>query len=234
MVFWLFFFSASISLVIIFENGRKEVRNRQHYAELIASKTNSINNVLLNTALTDFNPTLLAEKFNLFYSQETAALFRDSLSRNNFTGFTDKYETKILVYDSLENPLNNEDPASFNSITGIFSTQAKPTAVRGLLYYYSGYDEINYISRIVVRDFSNRLLGYVFVVINTLNSSAQNLTPQLFTSTNNNSIENSNDYSYAVYEKGKLITSHNDYAFSSRYQDKYFAGRSFLMDTKNN
>ena len=234
MVFWLFFFSASISLVIIFENGRKELRNRQHYAELIAAKTNPINNVLLNTALTDFNPTLLAEKFNLFYDEGTAAIIKDSFSNNNFKGFTDKYETKILVYDSLENPLNNLDPVSFNSITGIVTTQAKPTAVKGLLYYYSGYDEINYISRIVVRDFNNRLLGYVFVVINALNSSAQNLTPQLFTNTKNNSIENSNDYSYAVYDKGKLITSHNDYAFSSRYQDKYFAGRSFLMDTKNN
>ena len=234
MVFWLFFFSASVSLIIIFENGRKELRNRQHYAELIAVKTNPINNVLLNTALTDFNPTLLAEKFNLFYNKETANLLRDSLSHNNFVGFSDMYETNVLVYDSLENPLHNSNPVSFNSITGILTTQAKPTTVNGLFYYYSGYEEINYISRVVVSDFKTRLLGYVFIIISPQNSSAQSFSPQLFTSTINNSIENSNDYSYAVYDKGRLITSHNDYAFSSRYQDKYFAGKTFLMDTKNN
>ena len=234
MVFWLFFFSASISLIIISENGRKELRNRQHYAEMIAAKTNPINNILLNSALTDFNPTLLATKFNLFYRQETASLLRDSLINNNFTSYSDKYETKILVYDSLENPLYNQDPVSFNSIVGVFITQAKPTAVNGLKYYYSGYEEINYISRIIVRDFNNALLGYVFVIINAQNIAAQNLSPELFNRNNNNSIENSNDYSFAVYEKGRLISSHNDYSFSSRYQEKYFAGKSFLIDTKNN
>ena len=234
LIFWLFFFSASISLIIISENSRKEIKNRQHYAELIAVKTNPINNILLNTTLTDFNPTLLATKFNLFYKEKTATLLRDSLINNNFSSYSDKYETKVLVYDSLENPLYNQDPVSYNSITGILSTQAKPTAVNGLKYYYSNYDEINYVSRIVVRDFNNALLGYVFVVIKSRNSAAQNLSPELFNRNINNSIENSNDYSFAVYEKGKLISSHNDYAFSSRYQEKYFAGRSFLMDTKNN
>ena len=234
MVFWLFFFSASISFIIISENGIKELRNRQHYAELIAAKTNPINNVLLNTALTDFNPTMLATKFNLFYKEETASLLRDSLINNNFAGYSNKYETKILVYDSLENPLHNQDPVSFNSIVGILTTQAKPTAVNGLKYYYSGYEEINYISRIVVRDFKNVLLGYVFIVINAQHLATQNLSPELFKSSNNNSIENSNDYSFAVYEKGKLLSSHNDYPFSSKYQEKYFAGSSFLMDTKNN
>ena len=233
MVFWLFFFSATISLIIIFENGRKEFRNRQHYAELIAERTNPINNVLLNTALADFNPTVLAQKFNLFYSKEGAAQLKDSLSRNNFKGFTNRYATKILVYDSLENPLYNDDPVSFNAITGIFTTQAKPTTVKGLSYYYAGYDEINYITRVIIRDFDTRLMGYIFIVINAQNSLPQNLSPQLFSNTTNNSFENSNDYSYAVYEKGKLIYSHNDYAFSSRYQDKYFAGRTFLIDTKN-
>ena len=233
LIFWLFFFSASISLIIISENGRKEIKNRQHYAELIAARSNPINNILLNTTLTDFNPTLLATKFNLFYKEKTASLLRDSLINNNFSSYSDKYETKVLVYDSQENPLYNQDPVSYNSITGILLTQAKPTAVNGLKYYYSSYDEINYVSRIVVRDFNNALLGYVFVVIKARNSAAQNLSPELFNRNINNSIENSNDYSFAVYEKGKLISSHNNYAFSSLYQEKYFAGRSFLMDTKN-
>ncbi len=233
MVFWLFFFSASISTIIISENSRKELRNRQHYAELIAMKTNPINNVLLNTALTDFKPNLLSEKFYLFRNEQTALQLKDSLIKNNFISFTDRYDTKVLVYDSAENPLYNADPISFNSITGIVTSQAKPTAVSGLLYYYSAYDEINYISKIVVRNYDNALLGYVFVVINPQIMGRQNLSPELFNSNGNNSIENSNEYAFAVYEKGKLISSHNDYAFSSRYQERYFAGREFLLNNKN-
>ncbi len=233
MVFWLFFFSASISTIIISENSRKELRNRQHYAELIAMKTNPINNVLLNSALTDFKPNLLSEKFYLFRNEQTALQLKDSLIKNNFISFTDRYDTKVLVYDSAENPLYNTDPISFNSLTAIVTSKAKPTTVSGLLYYYSGYDKINYISKIVVRNYKNALLGYVFVVINPQIMGRQNLSPELFNSKGNNSIENSNEYSFAVYKKGKLISSHNDYAFSSRYQERYFAGREFLLDKKN-
>ncbi len=235
MVFWLFFFSASIASIIIIENSRKELRNRQHYAETIASKTNPINDVLLNTVLTDFRPDLIANKFYLFENERSAAILRDSLTiNNNVSSFTNKYSTKVLVFDSLENPLFNEDPITFNSITGIYTAQAKPTAVEGLQYYYSGYDEINYISKKTIRDYNGILLGYVFIVIQPQTTSAQNLSPELFNRGQSNSLENSIEYAFAVYEKGKLVSSHNDFAFSSRYQEKYFAGKEFLLATKNN
>ena len=235
MVFWLFFFSASIASVIITENSRKELGNRRHYAEAIAAKTNPINDILLKTLLTDFRPDLIAGKFFLFKQERTASLFRDSLTtNNNVSSFTNKYSTNILVYDSLENPLFNDDPITYNSITGIFSAQAKPTAVQDLFYYYSGYDEIHYISRKIIRDYKGVLLGYIFIVIHPQTSSSQNLSPELFNRGQNNSLENSNEYAFAVYEKGKLVISHNDFAFSSRYLEKYFAGKEFLLDKKNN
>ena len=235
MVFWLFFFSASISLIIITENSRKELRNRQHYAETIAAKTNPINDVLLNTVLTDFRPDLIAGKFYLFQQEKTAMLLRDSLTNNNnVSSFTNKYSTNILVYDSTENPLFNNDPITYNSITGIYTSQAKPTMVKGLLYYYTGYDQINYVARRIIRNNNGSLLGYIFIVIHPQTTATKNLSPELFNRGENSSLENSLEYAFAVYEKGKLVSSHNDFAFSSRYQEKYFAGKEFLLDTKNN
>ena len=235
MVFWLFFFSASIALIIITENSRKELRNRQHYAEAIAAKTNPINDVLLNTVLTDFRPDLIAGKFYLFQQEKTAMLLRDSLTNNNnVSSFTNKYSTNILVYDSTENPLFNDDPITYNSITGIYTSQAKLTSVEGLLYYYSGYDQINYVARKIIKDYNGSLLGYIFIVIHPQTTATKNLSPELFNRGENSSLENSVEYSFAVYEKGKLVSSHNDFAFSSRYQEKYFAGKEFLLDTKNN
>ena len=235
MVFWLFFFSASISLIIITENSRKELRNRQHYAETIAAKTNPINDVLLNTVLTDFRPDLIAGKFYLFQQEKTAMLLRDSLTNNNnVSSFTNKYSTNILVYDSTENPLFNDDPITYNSITGIYTSQAKPTLVKGLLYYYTGYDQINYVARRIIRNNNGSLLGYIFIVIHPQTTATKNLSPELFNRGENSSLENSLEYAFAVYEKGKLVSSHNDFAFSSRYQEKYFAGKEFLLDTKNN
>ena len=233
MVFWLFFFSASIAAVIITENSIKEIRSRQHYAELIAAKTDPISEVLLNTMLTEFRPDMLAENFNRFAGEKTAAAFRDSLISNNFYGYTDKYETKVLLYDSTENPLYNDDPVSYNTLNSIYNTQARRTSVEGLYYYDAGYDKFSYITKKAIRNERNELLGNVFVFISLKESDNDLLYPDLFSRGNENSIENSSLYAFAIYDKGRLLSSHNDYAFSGRYTEQYFAGKAFLSVNRN-
>ena len=234
LVFWLFFFSASIAAVIIMENSRKELRDRRHYAELIAAKTDPINEVMLNTMLTEFRPEMIAEKFDLFTGEQTAGPFRDSLINNNFNGFTDKYETKVLAYDSAENPLYNADPVSYNSLNSILNTQARPTAVPGLYYFEGGYDKFSYISRKQIRERTGTLLGFLFIIISPKNFENEILYPDIFSSGNNRSLENSSEYAFAIYDKGRLVSSHNDYAFSARYPEKYFAGKQYLSVRKKN
>ncbi|MFC4263619.1 ATP-binding protein [Ferruginibacter yonginensis] len=234
LLFWLFFFSITISLVIISENGRKELNRRQHYAELIAAKANPINDVLLNTILTEFRADVMATKFYLLQNEQTAYKFRDSIIQNNIAGYNDTYDTKVLVYDALGKPLYNNDPILFNSIEGIFLAQSKPTAVEGLNYYDAGYDKLNYIAQKIIKDDNGNLMGYIFIVISPRNTNADVLYPELFTNGQINSIESSTTYAYAIYDKGKLIASHNDYAFTSRYQDQHFAGKQFLMLSNSN
>ena len=234
MVFWLFFFSASIAAVIIMENSGKELRNRQHYAELVAAKTDPINEVLLNTMLTEFRPDMIADKFDLFTGEQTAGPFRDSLINNNFNGYTDKYDTKVLAFDSAENPLYNVDAISYSSINSILNTQARPTAVPGLFYFEGGYDKFSYISRKQIRDHNGTMLGYLVIIISPKSFENEVLYPDIFSSGNNSSIENSSEYAFAIYDKGRLVSSHNDYAFSARYPDKYFAGKQYLSVNKKN
>ena len=232
MVFWLFFFSASIAAVIITENSRKELRSRLHYAELIAAKNNPISEVLLNTMLTEFRPDQLSLKFDRFTGATTAGPFRDSLINNNLRGYTDKYDTKVLVYDSAQNSLYNADPISYNSINSIYNTQAKPTSVEGLFYYDAGYDKFSYLSRKPIWDYAGNLLGYVFIIISPKNIGNDEFYPELFSNGDKNALENSSEYAFAIYDKGKLVSSHNDYAFSAGYVEKYFAGRDFLAIKK--
>jgi two-component system nitrogen regulation sensor histidine kinase NtrY len=232
MVFWLFFFSVSITAVIITENSLKELRNRRHYAEVIAEKTDPITEVLINTMLTEFRPDMLAENFHLLENQSSSIKFKDSLVNNNFSGYTDKYATTILSYDSTEAPLYNEDATDYNSINSIYNTQAKRTSVEGLFFYDAGFDKLNYISKRIINNFEGKLLGYVFIIISPKDFNSETLYPELFSRGHDNSIENSSEYAYAVYNKGKLISSHNDYAFSTRYPDTYFAGKQYLLVRK--
>lgn len=232
MVFWLFFFSVSITTVIITENSRKELRNRRHYAEVIAEKTDPITEILINTMLTEFRPDILAANFHLLENPATGLKFKDSLVNNNFTGYTDKYSTTVLSYDSTEAPLYNEDATDYNSINSIFNSQARRTSVEGLFFYDAGFDKLNYISKRIINSYEGKLLGYVFIIISPKDFNNDALYPELFSRGQDNSIENSSEYAYAVYNKGKLISSHNDYAFSTRYPDTYFAGKQYLLVRK--
>jgi two-component system, NtrC family, nitrogen regulation sensor histidine kinase NtrY len=230
MVFWLFFFSGSIALVIIVENNAKELRNRRHYAEVLATKTNTISDVLLNTILTEFRPEVLSSNFNAFKNEATSTLLRDSLINNNLKLYTDNYDTKILMYDSAENAMHNEDSISFTNINGLINTQAKATTLEGMYYVDAGYDSYNYIAKRTIKNKQNKLLGYAFLVIKPMHFSEQKYALALFSRASNNTLENSLAYAYAIYENGKLTKSHNDYAFSTRYSKKNFVDKQFLSE----
>ncbi len=232
-VFWLFFFSASITMVIIEENSVKELNTRKHYAEVIATKTDPINDVILNSLLTEFRQDKIGPKFEMFKNFRTSFLLRDSIINSNFSSFKNNYEAKILVYDAKEHPLNNEDSISFNAINSIFNTQAKPTAVAGMYLYDIGYDKFNYISRKIIKEDSGSISGYIFIIINSRKFTSNKFLPKPFNRGHSNSIENSSNYAYAIYKNGKIIASNSDYSFSTLYTEKPFSGNAFYIENKD-
>jgi len=215
-VFWLFFFSISITAVIVMENSRKEMRSLQHYAETLSTKADPFNETLLNSLITDFRNEMLAENFERLMDEAENRRFKDSLVSSNFTGYTNKYDTRIFTFDSRENPLFNADSSSFNQLNAILNTQGRPTGIPGLFYYDESYDRFSYISRKTVTNAFDSLLGYVFILPSQEKAKPDALYPELFSKGHDNAIENSPVYAFAVYNNLQLVSSHNDYPFATR------------------
>lgn len=215
LVFWLFFFSVSITAVIVIENKKKELRNRQHYAETLASKVDPSSETLMNTLLTGFRNDFLAANFQRFSSDSAASQLKDSLVNGNFSGYTNKYDTKIFVYDSIETGINNIDSTAYNTLNTVLTAQAKPTGIADLYYYDESFDRFSYIAKKTVTDTSGKTLGYVFILASPKTAKTDAPYPELFSRGTKNSIESSPVYAFAVYNKLQLINSHNDYAFST-------------------
>jgi two-component system nitrogen regulation sensor histidine kinase NtrY len=234
MVFWLFFFSISISAVIIVENTGKETRSRRHYAEILATKSDAANETLLNTMLTDFRADYLANNFYRFRQADSNHFFKDSLINNNFSGYTDKYDTKILSFDEKEQPLFNDQPPAYNQLNTILNTQAKTTGIPGLYYYDEAYDRFSYITKKIIVNADQQLIGYVFILVSAKNLRSETLYPELFSKGHNNAIENSSTYAFAIYRNDKLISSHNDYPFATKLPKLNFAGQPYLLVNINN
>jgi len=235
LVFWLFFFSVSISVVMVIENNIREVRNRNHYAEILASKADPASETLINSMLTDFRPDFLAKQFNRLSSSQTSNLFlKDSLISTNTTGYTNKFDTHIYTFDAAERALYNEDSTGFNEINTVFNTQSRPTGINGLYYFDQSFDQYSFISKKTLKDTTDRLIGYVFILASPKKQRREALYPELFSKGQYNSIENSTAYAFAVYNNWKLVNSHNDYPFPSVLQEEDIKAQQFNLIRKKN
>ncbi len=232
LVFWLFFFSLSIMAVIVQENAVKELRNRKHYAETLSTKADPTSETLMNTLLTDFRPELLAANFDKFKSDSTNQVFKDSLVGGNFSGYNDKYDTRIYTFDADQKPLFNKDSAGFNELNTILNTQGRLTGIPDLYYYDESYDRFSYISRKNVTDTAGKLMGYVFILAGSKKYKSDAPYPELFSRGNENAIENSSVYAFAVYSNLQLVNNHNDYAFATKLTRQEVPKDEFQLKNK--
>ncbi|MBK7123827.1 MAG: GHKL domain-containing protein [Chitinophagaceae bacterium] len=233
-IFWLFFFSVTITSVIVVENSKKEMRNRMFYAETLSTKTDPSSETLLNTLLTDFRNDYLAANFYRFREDSSNRFFKDSLVNGNFSGYTNKYETKIFTFDINKEPLFNQENTGYNELNTVLKTQAKPTNIPELFYYDESYDRFSYISHKTVTGFDGDTLGYLFVLAHPKQYKTDALNLELFSRGKNNAIENSPVYAFAVYSHLQLVKRHNDYPFATRLTEKQVPGEEFVTITNKN
>ncbi len=226
-VFWLFFFSVSITAAIVIQNRKKEREQRKHFAENLANKEDPAGQVMVNIILTDFNNNNLSQVFYKFKNSRDNKFLKDSLINENFSGYLNKYDTKIYTFNSNDVPLYNDDSTNINSLNTIVQTQGKPTGTPGLFYYDVSYDRFNYISKKTITDTSGKKQGYIFIVSKPKKYKSDALYPELFSKGNANSIESSSIYAFAVYNKNQLSSSNNDYPFPTTMDSSLFTYNEF-------
>lgn len=212
-IFWIFFFSVSITAIIVIQNQAKELSNRKSFAENLSNKSDLSGERMLNSVMIDFRNDFLSDVFPRFHKKLDNKYLKDSLINENTSGYLNKYETNIYTFDADENPLFNEDSSNFHILNAVVETQARPTAINGLYYYDVSFDRFNYISKKRVTDPDGVLQGYVFILLKPKKYKNDALYPELFSRGYVNSIESSPLYAYATYNKGKLSNSYNDYPF---------------------
>lgn len=232
-IFWVFFFSVSITAIIVFQNRTKELEERKHFAENLANKADPSGPVIVNIILKDFRNDYLSDIFYRFKNRAQNEYLKDSLINENFSGYLNKYDTKIYTFNAAEAPLYNEDSTTYNSLNAIIQTQGKPTDIPDLFYYDISYDRFNYISKKEITDSSGLKQGYVFIISTPKKYKSDALYPELFSKGNNNSIESSPVYAFAVYNSNQLSSSYNDYPFTTDIDNNNFTYNEFRIVKKN-
>lgn len=231
LVFWLIFFSASITAIIVYENNVKELMSRKLFAQNIANKLDPAGERMISTAFKEFRNDFLADIFARLRNKEENKYLKDSLINETIAGYINKYDTKLYSFDAEGNILYNDDSTRYNTLNAIVETQAKKTSMPGVLYYDVSFDQFNYITKRQIVSKEGTILGYIFILSRPKSYKNDAIYPQLFTKGASTLLENSPLYAFAVYQNGKLINSYNDYPFPTRLKGDLQA--QFTKKVKN-
>jgi two-component system, NtrC family, nitrogen regulation sensor histidine kinase NtrY len=213
-IFWIMFFSLSVTSILVYQTRRTEKEERRVTAERLAIQTDPSGENLMGIAITNLENKWLGENYHRFDIESANKFLKDSLITANFAGYLNKFDTRIYTYDSLFHPLFNEDSTTYPIIKSLIQTSAQGTRTEGLYYYENGPDRFSYLFEKEVKEKQGNTIGHLFIVAKPKRYKSEALYPELFSQSVDGSADMNSNYSYAVYNNGKLINSYNDFNFS--------------------
>lgn len=225
---WIIFFAASTSALIIYQNRYVEFTQRVHAAEKLAVQADPSAETLMSIGITNINNDFLSHNLNRFKNEITNKILKDSLINENFSGYLNKYDTRLYTYDKFYHSLYNDDSTSFGEISSIITNRSKPTTNPGLYYYENEFNEFSYLYKKDIKDRRNNIQGYFFIVAELKKYKSEALYPELFKQVEDVETDLNVNYAYAVYNKGKIINNYGDYDFKSRIPREDYPKQEFL------
>jgi len=226
---WLIFFAASISGLIIFQNHYKELEKQKQEAEKLAEEADPLAQNVMGIGITNITEDFLAENFARLNNENSSKIIKDSLINENFSTFLNRYDTRLFTFDNYFHPLYNEDSTEYSDLNSLIS-RGKKTAYSDLFYFQNANYNFSFLYKKEIKDAQQNTLGYFFVVAEPKKYKNQALFPELFKQVK--SAEEDLDRTYAVYNKGVLMSSVGDYNFLSRIPKEKLLRQEYREERK--
>ena len=214
-IFWAMFFAMSVASLVMYQNKVVEIDIRKKKAEGLANQEDPSGENMLRMAVSTFNDNNFSAKsfYHLRYEYSNKA-FKDSLLNANFSGYLNKYETRIYTFSHDHHPLFNDDSTDYLIIQNIISNPAtQRVSTTDSLYTYKNVEgQMSYLYEKIIAQ-ADSVLGYVYIISKPKRYNGEALSLELFNQVQDNDLQ---EYATAVYINGKLANKENDYGFPLR------------------
>ncbi len=229
-IFWVMLLAVSVTLLVSYQNKAVEWEQRKKMAERLSTQGDPGVENLLGIAL-NFDSVALVKNFPRLYDEYANKFIKDSLLNENFSGYLNKFEARLYTFDSLYNPLYNDDSTTFATLETIINNKGKRAENGNLYRFQNSNNKINYLYKkeVVSPPF---LHGYLFVVVEEKRFKIEALFPELFKQ-QELTTELNPAYGYAEYSNGKIVRRSNDYDFPLQIKSN-FTGSYEYKEIKNN
>lgn len=221
-IVWMLVMTVTTSAVLIYYNNQKEQTSRMRVAMNLSKQRDPY----LETLLNDVGERLAQEpQVKNFFSERTRTSKRQlerTLQEKYFSRYISRFNVLFFTFDEEGQPLFNSGRTSFESLQDRIMVGSELPHVLGRDLYYDerSFNDYSYIGKKEIYGPGDTVSGYLFYEVRSEPEIAQpdRLYPELLieSAMHDAASEYTDRYSYAVYNKGVLLTNHNNYPFKAR------------------
>jgi len=214
MIFWSAFIFAFCTGVLQYFNFIKEHETRLHFAEKVVQQRDDITEYTFRAIAENITADPVLKSFLNYPSRTRRKEIEERFDALYLGGHLNKYQSKLLIYDSRGRALYNNDTLSYNTLVRLVKN-GEPTITSSLYYREDAQDGRYYLAEIPIetsKESGNRI-GYVFIDMAVKESTGQTVYPELLQPGTAEGSRNEEGYSYGVYVNDRLLTQTSDYNF---------------------
>ncbi|NIG57627.1 HAMP domain-containing sensor histidine kinase [Chitinophaga sp. Cy-1792] len=221
-LFWLFLLTITTSGALVYYNNQKEISVRQNLAKDLSKQKDPYLEILLNDVGKKMETDEYLQSFfeNRGGRVPVKSEMENDLIQKYFQGYLSRFNVTFYPYDENGDPVYASDTISLISFNRhmLFDAEAAPVQLGGndLYYYEKSFKQYSYIGK---KEFYNPAdhagIGWLLYVITPKLSTTDRIYPELLVESDvtDYSRDNTGAYSYAVYDKGILVSNYNDFPF---------------------
>lgn len=223
-LFWLFLLTITTSGALVHYNNHKELYARQKLAEDLSKQKDPYLEMLLN----DVGKKIEHDEVIQYFFQDRSArthrkaAFDDLILQKYFQGYLSRFKVNIYAYDENGTSLFSGDTVSLLTFNRQIFTESEssPALVPGndLYYYEHSYNDYGYIAKKEFHNAGGEVTGWLVYTLAPKPVSNDRLYPELLVEGDmtDPGREYAGAYSFAVYDKGILVSNNNDFPFPIR------------------
>lgn len=236
VIFLVFLFSLYAVHIFIKHSGIKESENRKVYVEKLAAEQDPVAELLFQ----DIEEKLQKDSILISYVngvEKQPAQFEKRLKQQYFSGFWEKYDVHIALFDSTCAPVIQSPNTAFDNnlyFDELITDKGVPTTCEHFNFLKNASGKISYLAKLPLYKSFRTLSKYgtLYVELDAKFISDEIGFPELLLDRNIGLSQELTNYSYAKYKHGQLISQYGKYSYNLSGNDFDLSTNDYLFIDK--
>ncbi len=235
IIFLVFLFTLYTVHVLLKYTRLKEEESRKIYAQKIAAEQDPIAELLFQDVSSNIAKDSILSSYVSGPEKQTLD-FEKRLRQQYFSGFWEKYDAHIALFDSMCVPIIKSQNTAFDNnlyFDELISGDGSRTASPDFFFINNVSGKISYLAKLPFFKSNKTKFGTLYIELDGKFISDEIGFPELLLDRNVGLSQELANYSYAKYKNNRLITQYGKYSYSVNGHDFEVKEGSFDFFTKD-